>query len=321
MRKYCISLLILVLTGSALFSSAQRDETCTGSGYDNLSEAVQLKDSDSFAFQFPLDEPRLYRGMLMTRFSVSRTNSRGTFYHCAEDYYGDPGLPVYAMTDGKVVYSGRMGGYGWLVIVNHPDLNLYSLYGHLSPSRWSIRRGDEVAKGSLLGYLGDEYENGGSRKDPLVPHLHFGIRVGQMFEYPGKGDWRWMAGWIKVCPVSTGWLEPSSVIMNQGVPIDETAKPTGYLAGWWMDALFAFVYLFGGAIMSVFAWRYRKLRLLSIYGLLLVGVGLFFLRKQVVIGLVLLAVAAVFLLTGGWHLVALLRRRREARYSRGNDQL
>ena len=81
-----------------------------------------------------------------------------------------------------------MGGYGWLVIINHKQFNLYSLYGHLSPGRWSIKNKTPVQKGDLIGYLGDSDENGGSEKQPLVPHLHHGIRRGQMNDYPGGGQ-------------------------------------------------------------------------------------------------------------------------------------
>ena len=78
------------------------------------------------------------------------------------------------MADGRVSYSGRMGGYGWLVIIDHPELNLYSLYGHLSPSRWSISPG-ALVKGELIGYIGDSDEKGGpqdvANPPPVVPHI------------------------------------------------------------------------------------------------------------------------------------------------------
>lgn len=35
-----------------------------------------------------------------------------------------------------------------------------------------------LCDGELIGYLGNPDENGGSAKNPLRPHLHFGIRVG-----------------------------------------------------------------------------------------------------------------------------------------------
>jgi len=119
--------------------------------------------------------------------------------------------------NGIISFSGPMGGYGWLVIIDHPELNLYSLYGYLSPSRWRIESG-LVQKGQLIAYLGDPDENGGSKENPLSPHLHFGIRSGQRADYPSMEEWRWQAGWIKYCPQDLGWLQPSIIISDQEIP-------------------------------------------------------------------------------------------------------
>lgn len=110
--------------------------------------------------------------------------------HLAVGPRSPAGTPVYAMAAGGVTFSAPMGGYGWLIMVDHPQANLYSLDGHLSPSRWHSERGP-VEKGQLLAYLGDADENGGSAARPLRPHLHFGIRTGQRADYPGIGEWRW----------------------------------------------------------------------------------------------------------------------------------
>ena len=119
---------------------------------------------------------------------------------------------------GASVSQGRTGGYGWLIIIDHPQVNLYSLYGHLSPSRWKLESGTEVKRGDLIAYLGDSDENGGSADEPLEPHLHFGVRAGQTADYPAKGEWRFMAGWIRLCPQDLGWLQPSVVITRQETP-------------------------------------------------------------------------------------------------------
>lgn len=109
-------------------------------------------------------------------------------YHAAEDYHLPAGSPVYAMADGVISYSGPRGGYGWLIIIDHPRANIYSLYGHLSPSQWRLESGP-VEKGGLIAYLGDPDENGGSPEQPLSPHLHFAIRAGQRTDYPDGGEY------------------------------------------------------------------------------------------------------------------------------------
>ena len=139
---------------------------------------------DTLPFQYPLDvvEEHLHDA----EFSEHRDPSGGMF-HAAEDFWRPAGTEVYAMADGEVSFSGTMGGYGWLVIVDHPEMNIYSLHGHLSPSRWRADPGP-VTKGDLIGYLGDEWENGGSRDEPLRTHLHLGVRAGERTDYPGRGE-------------------------------------------------------------------------------------------------------------------------------------
>ena len=95
-------------------------------------------------------------------------------YHAAEYYFQRAGYR-HAMADGKMSLSGPKGGYGWLIIIDHPQANIYSLYGHLSSEPLVHGKDCLVAKGILIAYLGILYENGGSHKEPLEPHLHLGI--------------------------------------------------------------------------------------------------------------------------------------------------
>jgi hypothetical protein len=196
-------------------------------------------------------------------------------FHAAEDYKRPAGTPVYAMADGRISFSGTAGGYGWLIIVDHPQANLYSLYGHLSPSRWNQASGTDVKRGDLIAYLGDPDENGGSAKSPLEPHLHFGIRAGQTADYPGKGEWRWMAGWIRLCPQDLGWLQPSLIITNQEIPAGGFTQPeVPFLTRWGMELLITTIYGICGASMLVGAIR-KKWRLFLIFpGVLVTTAGI-----------------------------------------------
>lgn len=160
--------------------------------------AEQLKKAASF--QYPLDD--YFPEIPVTK----RTPPRGESYHTGEDSFAPAGTPVYAIGDGIIRYSGKSRGYGWLIIIDHPDLNVYSLYGHLAGSNWKKSAG-QVKKGELIAYLAEAEE-----AETMLPHIHFGIRMGQQQDYPVWGNWRWMAGYTSCPPALVGWFYPSEII-------------------------------------------------------------------------------------------------------------
>jgi hypothetical protein len=187
------------------------------------------------------------------------------------------------------------------MILDHPRVNLYSLYGHLSPSRWKLKSGVEVKRGDLIAYLGDADENGGSADHPLEPHLHFGVRAGQRADYPGRGEWRFQAGWIRYCPQDLGWLQPSLVIANQEVPAGGYPQPEpGFFIRWGVELLITSIYTLGGASMIAFAVRKKSRFLMLFPGILVVAAGIVFHSNGIAstyalltIGLVMTAIGSV----------------------------
>lgn len=77
--------------------------------------------------------------------------------------------PVRSVFGGKVVFAGRLQGYGRLVIVEHPTA-YYSLYAHLESVR--VKVDQPVNRFHVLGLLGDS----GSTKGA---YLYFEIRQGK----------------------------------------------------------------------------------------------------------------------------------------------
>lgn len=240
-----------ILLGFLLFGCSRDPGYCPEQSPADLSRAIANIADDQLKFRFPLDKLGNFVWPGPAIFSTSGYDGSKVEYHAAEDYHLPPGTPVYAIADGTISFSGPMGGYGWLIIVDHPQFNLYSLYGHLSPSRWRSDKGP-VVKGDLIGYLGDLDENGGSAENPLRPHLHFGIRAGQREDYPGWGEWRWMAGWIMPCPKNLGWLKPSEVLTSQVVPAGGYPMPrAGLMEKWGAELAFFGLYLAGGVVVLV----------------------------------------------------------------------
>jgi len=301
--------LLILLTGCAADTGQ-----CTPQAYVDLSSAAVFKEDDFLPFRFPLDEVFSNSTSSFTLFCAgSRGSASASKYHAAEDYFWPAGTPVYAMADGEISFSGRMGGYGWLIIIDHPQANLYSLYGHLSPSRWLLKSG-EVEKGDLIAYLGDSDENGGSEKNPLEPHLHLGVRAGQRADYSGKGDWRWQAGWINNCPTDLGWLRPSDVISSQVIPDGGFVEPAGgFWEKWGIELLFTGMYLFGATGALIYASKRNKPSSLFVAAIFLLVAGLIFYKDGWKMSYFLIALALVFPVIG----VCQLRKRARARSKPG----
>ena len=167
---------------------------------------IDPQPQNSFSCQFPLEEYRISQ-------EFCNYYEASNIYHAGEDGYGAGGTPVYAIADGNISYSGTMSGYGWLITIDHSDLGVYSLYGHLSTARDKKLEGN-VKKGERIGYLADDLEDGsGGPYADWGPHLHFGIRKGKISDYPSDAsENRWMAGLIHTYPPDLNWLNPSVYI-------------------------------------------------------------------------------------------------------------
>jgi murein DD-endopeptidase MepM/ murein hydrolase activator NlpD len=288
-------LLIVFLLMFFAVGCTEAVESCPPQPPADLSGALAYAENDQLDFRFPLDELGNDVRPYAAGFCTSGGSGSAREYHAAEDYHLPAGTPVYAIADGVISYSGPRGGYGWLIIIDHPQANIYSLYGHLSPSRWRLESGP-VEKGDLIAYLGDPDENGGSPAQPLRPHLHFGIRAGQRMDYPGMGEWRWQAGWIKPCPQDLGWLQPSGIITNQAIPPGGFPEPrAGLFERWGVELAFASVYLLGAACTLVFAIRKNKPIVLVPYGGLMIVAGWILFNKGTRVSYALFSMAVLLL--------------------------
>jgi murein DD-endopeptidase MepM/ murein hydrolase activator NlpD len=97
-----------------------------------------------------------------------RFGPRGNTFHPGLDLVSPRGRAVHAGAAGCVEVAHRdTGGYGKLVVLRH-SLGMTSWYAHLS--KISVRRGQCVAAGALLGKVGSTGRSTG-------PHLHFELRL------------------------------------------------------------------------------------------------------------------------------------------------
>ncbi len=285
-------LLTIIVFATFLLASCttKYPESCPSSTPIGLLNADEIASDESLLFRFPLDESATDAELYFGWFGIFNWFD-GKFlwdqpvrqFHAAEDYKRPAGTPVYAMADGRISFSGTAGGYGWLIIIDHPQANLYSLYGHLSPSRWKQASGTDVKLGDLIAYLGDPDENGGSAESPLEPHLHFGIRAGQRDDYPGRGEWRWMAGWIRLCPQDIGWVQPSLVITSQEILVGGYPQlEVPFWIRWGQELIITSLYSICGAGILVGVIR-KKWRLFLIFpGFLVSAAGIVFHNNRMI---------------------------------------
>ena len=87
-------------------------------------------------------------------------------FHSGIDISGSYGDPIYAVNDGRVIFSGWQSGYGKVVIIDHGN-GMSTLYAHCS--QLLVNEGDQVKRGQLIGRVGSTGWSTGN-------HLHFEIR-------------------------------------------------------------------------------------------------------------------------------------------------
>lgn len=96
----------------------------------------------------------------------SRYGWRGGRQHEGIDISARKGTPVHAAEAGRVIYSGRLGSYGRVVIVKHRG-PYSTVYAH--NSRNLVEKGEFVERGDVLAEVGSSGNASG-------PHVHFEVR-------------------------------------------------------------------------------------------------------------------------------------------------
>ncbi|MFO8145374.1 MAG: LysM peptidoglycan-binding domain-containing protein [Candidatus Syntrophosphaera sp.] len=128
----------------------------------------------------PASSPRLTEAELMKREKIrddlilptegevtSEYGLRNGRPHKGIDIGNKAGTPVKAVLDGVVVFSGAQGGYGNVVVLEHPDF-VMTVYAHNEKNL--VKVDDVVKQGDVIAFMGSTGQSSGS-------HLHFEYRL------------------------------------------------------------------------------------------------------------------------------------------------
>ena len=114
----------------------------------------------------PVDYTRISSGFNLSRSHPILNRIRR---HEGTDYAAPSGTPIKATGNGRIVFRGRRGGYGNMIVVRH-DSHLSTRYGHMSRFDNDFGVGSKVKQGDVIGYVGMSGLATG-------PHLHYEFRV------------------------------------------------------------------------------------------------------------------------------------------------
>jgi murein DD-endopeptidase MepM/ murein hydrolase activator NlpD len=124
--------------------------------------------------------------------------------------------PVPAGNSGVVVFTGPLGIYGNMVVIDH-GLGLQSLYSHLSVIE--VAENQSVKQGDIIGRTGATGMAGGD-------HLHFGITVAGLVVTPVEWlDGHWIRDNVVNRILSAGGVAPALTNIPATPPQQESVVP------------------------------------------------------------------------------------------------
>ena len=107
-------------------------------------------------------------GRMTSTFGPRKSPTKGaSSNHKGIDWATPIGTSIYASCGGTVKSAGWQSGYGYCVVINHPD-GRQTRYGHLSKTL--VSAGQSVKQGQIIAYSGNTGISTG-------PHVHFEILI------------------------------------------------------------------------------------------------------------------------------------------------
>jgi murein DD-endopeptidase MepM/ murein hydrolase activator NlpD len=149
--------------------------------------AVRYTNKDGITRYYAPDGKGLNKAFLRTPVDFARISSSFSLArlhpvlntiraHKGTDYAAAVGTPIRSTGDGKVIFAGRQGGYGNLIVIQHGQ-GFETRYGHMNSFAKGISTGSRVSQGQVIGSVGKTGLASG-------PHLHYEFHVNGQVRNP-----------------------------------------------------------------------------------------------------------------------------------------
>ncbi len=143
-------------------------------------QAVGFRDASGEMQYYTPEGKSLHKSFLRSPLEFTRVSSSfstGRFHpilqrikaHQGVDLAAPTGTRVKASGDAVVDFVGQKGGYGNVIVLKHEN-GVSTVYGHLSRFADSLHKGEKVAQGDVIGFVGMTGLATG-------PHLHYEFMV------------------------------------------------------------------------------------------------------------------------------------------------
>ncbi len=157
--------------GNELFNSLklleklEREVRLEKESYEKLLTTVERR-QDSLRY-LPVLKP-VHNAYVSSGFGMRRHPiHRKMHFHKGIDLATNKGTPIIASADGQVVKSGRNGGYGLQIVIDH-KYGFKTIYGHMN--KIYVRKGQFVKRGDKIGEVG---KTGLATSSHLHYEVHF----------------------------------------------------------------------------------------------------------------------------------------------------
>lgn len=144
-------------------SSSRRTPSTQARGNATPTQDPKKIHVDHNRFSWPIE------GRIVSGFGL-RSGRR----HDGIDIKASIGSPIKAAGDGRVAFSGKMRGYGNLILVRHAD-DYFTAYAHNKKNL--VKKGQQIKQGQRIAQVGVTGRTTG-------PHLHFEVRKGTVARNP-----------------------------------------------------------------------------------------------------------------------------------------